>query len=115
MTECLTDNKSTNLFINMSADVKGFDDSQKHLRDLTRGADPSTFNEWAIRVERTAKEICNDSGCNRIKLIKNEYGKVKFQFADNEAVDCVIQAIKTHLNSNAKDATSNIRRIYYRT
>jgi hypothetical protein len=83
----------------MSADVKGFDDSQKHLRDLTRGADPSTFNEWAIRVERTAKEICNDSGCNRIKLIKNEYGKVKFQFADNEAVDCVIQAIKTHLNS----------------
>ena len=25
--------------------------------------------------------------------------KVKFQFADKEAVDCVIQAIKTHLNS----------------
>jgi hypothetical protein len=83
----------------MGADVKGFDDSQKHLRDLASSAEPSTFNEWANRVGRTAKEICNDPGCKRIKLIKNEYGKVKFQFADREAVDCVIQAIKTHLNS----------------
>jgi len=35
-------------------------------------------------------------------LIKDEYGKIKFQFADKEAVDCVIQAIKTHLNSMPK-------------
>jgi len=83
----------------MGADGNGLDDIQKHLRDLARSADPSAFNEWANRVGRTAKKICNDPGCKRIKLIKNEYGKVKFQFADKEAVDCVIQAIKTHLNS----------------
>ena len=83
----------------MGADVNGLDDIQKHLRGLANSADPNTFNEWANRVGRTAKEICNDPDCKRIKLIKNEYGKVKFQFADKEAVDCVIQAIKTHLNS----------------
>jgi hypothetical protein len=83
----------------MGADVKGLDDIQKHLRDLASNADPNTFNEWANCVGRTAKEICNDPYCKRIKSIKNGYGKVKFQFADREAVDCVIQAIKTHLNS----------------
>jgi hypothetical protein len=83
----------------MGVDIKGLDDIQKNLMDLTSIADPNTFNEWANRVGRTAKEICNDPDCKRIKLIKNEYGKVKFQFADREAVDCVIQAIKTHLNS----------------
>ena len=83
----------------MDVDIKGLDDIQKNLRDLTSIADPNTFNEWANRVGRTAKELCNDPDCKRIKLIKNEYGKVKFQFADREAVDCVIQAIKTHLNS----------------
>jgi len=86
----------------MCADVKGFDDIQKHLRDLASSADPNTFNEWADRIGRTAKEICNDPDCKRIKLIKDEYGKIKFQFADKEAVDCVIQAIKTHLNSMPK-------------
>ena len=86
-------------FINIGADVKGLDDIQKHLRDLASSADPNTFNEWANCVGRTAKEICKDTDCKRIKLIKNGYGKVKFQFADKEAVDCVIQAIKTHLNS----------------
>lgn len=83
----------------MGADVNGLDDIQKHLIGLANSADPNTFNEWANRVGATAKEICNDPNCKRIKLIKNEYGKVKFQFADKEAVDCVIQAIKTHLNS----------------
>ncbi|HEY7227963.1 MAG TPA: hypothetical protein VH481_07545 [Nitrososphaeraceae archaeon] len=83
----------------MGADVKGLYDFQKHLRDLASSADPNTFNEWAKRIGRTAKEICNDPDCKRIKLIKSEYGKVKFQFADKEAVDCVIQAIKTYLNS----------------
>ncbi len=86
----------------MGADVKGLDDIQKHLRDLASTADPNTFNKWANRIGRTAKEICNDPGCKRIKLIKDEYGKLKFQFADKEAVDCVIQAIKTHLNSMPK-------------
>ena len=83
----------------MGADVKGPDDIQKHLRDLAGTADPNTFNKWANRVGRTAKQICNDPGCKRIKLIKDEYGKIKFQFADKEAIGCVIQAIKTHLNS----------------
>ncbi|HEY6950059.1 MAG TPA: hypothetical protein VI146_05565 [Nitrososphaeraceae archaeon] len=86
----------------MGADVEGFDDIQKHMRDLASSADPNTFNAWANRIGRTAKEICNDPDCKRIKLIKDEYGKIKFQFADKEAVDCVIQAIKTHLDSMPK-------------
>lgn len=95
----LTINKLPNSIHHMDVDIKGFDDIQRNLEDLPSISDPSTFNEWANRVARSAKEICNDPECKRIKLIKNEYGKVKFQFADREAVDCVIQAIKTHLNS----------------
>jgi len=80
-------------------DIKGLDYVQNYLNELASSADPNSFNEWANRVRGTAKGICNDPECKRIKLIKNGYGKVKFQFADKEAVDRVIQAINTHLNS----------------
>ena len=80
-------------------DVKGIKEVQKALDDLKRTQEPDTFIEWANRIERTAKQICNDHDCKRIKLIKTGQGKVNFQFADKEAIDCGIKSIQTHLNS----------------
>ena len=42
-------------------DVKGLDDIQRQLRDMERSIDPNTFNEWANRVGKTAKQLCNDT------------------------------------------------------
>jgi len=86
-------------FITVGIDVSGLDEVQKYLNELVRSADPNTFNEWANRIGKTAKEICNDPDCKRIKLIKDGDGKIKFQFADKEAIECVIQAINRHQNS----------------
>jgi hypothetical protein len=40
----------------MGADVKGLDDTQKHLRDLASSADPNTFNEWAKDLLQNLKK-----------------------------------------------------------
>ena len=55
-------------------EIKGIDEIQKALDDLKRGAEPHAFNEWANRVGRTAKELCNDPDCKRIKLIESGQG-----------------------------------------
>jgi hypothetical protein len=80
-------------------EVKGLEEMQRTLRDLQRSIDPNTFNEWADHVGRAAKQICNDPDCKRIKLTKTGLGQVEYEFADREAIDCVIQAINRHLNS----------------
>jgi hypothetical protein len=69
------------------------------LKGLERSAQPSTFEEWSNRIVRTAKEICNDPDCKRIKLTQIGIGDVPYSFADKEAIDCVIKSIQTHLNS----------------
>ena len=51
-------------------DVKSIDDIQKMLKDLEESEDPTTFNEWANRIANTAKQICNDPDCKRIKIIE---------------------------------------------
>ncbi|MGA6989793.1 MAG: hypothetical protein WBL67_00510 [Nitrososphaeraceae archaeon] len=75
-------------------DVKSIDDIQKMLKDLEESEDPTTFNEWANRIANTAKQICNDPDCKRIKIIETDQGKINFEIADKEAIDCVIQSIQ---------------------
>jgi hypothetical protein len=80
-------------------DVKSIDDIQKMLKDLEESEDPFTFNEWANRIANTAKQICNDPDCKRIKIIETDQGRINFEFTDKEAINCVIQSIQRHLTA----------------
>jgi hypothetical protein len=78
-------------------DAKNINDIQKMLKDLDGSEDPTIFNEWVNRVAHTAKQICSDPDCKRIKIIKTDQGRLNFEIADKEAIDCVIQSIQRHL------------------
>jgi len=56
--------------LDIKIDVKGLDAIQKGLKDLEHSVDPNTFNEWADRIARSAKLLCNDPNCKRIKIVK---------------------------------------------
>ena len=85
--------------VGFKIDVKSIDDIQKMLKDLEESEDPFTFNEWANRIANTAKQICNDPDCKRIKIIETDQGRINFEFTDKEAIDCVIQSIERHLTA----------------
>jgi len=80
-------------------DVKGLKEAQDMINDLGRGLDPNVFANWADTITRTAKLICNDPECKRIKLKHTQRLGIEFEFADKEAIDCVISAIRQHMNS----------------
>jgi hypothetical protein len=67
------------------------------LEDLDGSEDPTIFNEWVNRVAHTANQICSDPDCKRIKIIETDQGRLNFEIADKEAIDCVIQSIQRHL------------------
>ena len=72
---------------------------QKALKELDNSVDPNTFNELrADSIARTAKILCNDPNCKRIKIVKKGQDRVTFEFADKEAFDCVIESIEKQLN-----------------
>jgi hypothetical protein len=81
----------------VNVDVEGLDAINKLAKEFEHS--PEDFNEWANRVTRTAKQLCNDSECKRIKLVRVGHGEVDYEFKDREAIDCVIQSIRSHLNS----------------
>jgi hypothetical protein len=67
------------------------------LKDLDGSEDPTIFNKWANRIAHTAKQICNDPDCKRIKIIETDQGRLNFEIADKEAIDFFIQSIQRHL------------------
>lgn len=77
------------------------------LKDLDGSEDPTIFNEWANRVAHTAKQICSDPDCKRIKIIETDQGRLNFEIADKEAIDCYSIHTKT-FNSNARDTTRDL-------
>jgi hypothetical protein len=79
--------------------VKGLKEAQIRIKDLQKGFDPRIFDEWANRIVNTAKKMCNDPDCKRIKLKSTENRSFRCEFADKDAVDCVIEAIQQHLNA----------------
>jgi hypothetical protein len=82
----------------MGIRVEGMDEIQKQLREIQRNVDPTAFNEWANHIARSAKVICNDPDCKRIRLTKDKEGNSIFEFSDTAAIDCVIQSIKNHMH-----------------
>jgi hypothetical protein len=83
--------------------ISGLDDIQKFLDDYKKGLERQTFDEWANRVIQTAKELCNDPDCKRIKrlLQQQDTGNLSLnvEFADKEAIDCMLKAIDQHQES----------------
>jgi hypothetical protein len=59
---------------------------------------PGTFEQWSRRIVTTAKDLCNDSGGKRIKLIKSK-DSVTYDIKpkDKEAIDCIIKSIRIYL------------------
>lgn len=82
----------------MGIKIEGMDEIQKHLREIQRNADPNVFNEWANRVAKGAKVVCDDPECKRIRLTKDEQGNMMFEFSDTGAIECVIQSIKDQIH-----------------
>jgi hypothetical protein len=62
---------------------------------------PNVILEWVETIEKTAKEICNDPDCNRIKLKYNQESGIALEVLDKKAVDCIIKAIKEYDNSQS--------------
>lgn len=80
--------------------MKGFDKIEKTLDDMVKDLEPGGFAKWATIIEKTAKEICKDLDCKRIKFKpKNGTTTISMEFADKEAIDCLKKAIERHKNS----------------
>jgi|SRR5215211_2326378 len=84
-------------------DTRGLDTFKRKLKDIQRSIEPSAFDEWANRIESTARLLCNDHQAKRIRLKTSPQGRdkttINFEFADKEAIDCVINAIRRHYHS----------------
>lgn len=80
--------------------VSGLKEAPDNIKKvIEREFDPNTFADLASAIERSAKQICNDPECKRIKFRHTEKLGFEYTFADKEAIDCVIQAIKQHKDS----------------
>lgn len=80
--------------------TNGFDEIDRMLNEMIEDVKPDGFAKWAKKIERTAKEICNDVNGNRIEF-KPEKGvtKIKMKFADKDAIKCLKESIQRHKNS----------------
>ncbi|MPZ06842.1 MAG: hypothetical protein GEU26_10600 [Nitrososphaeraceae archaeon] len=97
--------------------VKG-EGEDKIAQDLMKmvSDDPtSDLKGWIERIGKTAKEICNDPDCKRIKLKTSENGQdIGFDFTDENdvgAMDCVIRAIERHIDSIPIDIKPTFQKI----
>ncbi len=85
----------------MSFKITGIDELKKQLNDMVDGAQPSTLNNWADKILRTAQSKCNDHMGKRIKMKKKSMTRFEVEFSsiDIEGWDCLIKSIEYHLNS----------------
>lgn len=81
-------------------ETKGFDKLHKTLDKMINDLEPEGFAEWVEKIENTAKDICKDPDCKRIKF-KPVQGKtsISMQIADKQALECLKKAIEQHKSS----------------
>lgn len=86
--------------MDVSIKIEGLEDMKKMMDDMINDLEPESFAKWAKRIEKTAKEICNDPDCKRLSF-KPEKGKetISISVKDKEAIDCIKKSIEQHLNS----------------
>ena len=82
----------------MSFKIEGLEELQKSLKDIENQINPNTLFDWATKITKTAKEMCNDPECKRIRLKRNSSTEFEFEFSDKESIDCVLKAIQHHIN-----------------
>ena len=80
---------------------KGSKETINNLENLKHGLDPDVVLDWAETIEKTAKKICNDPHCKRIKFKYTEENGFEFVVSDKEAADCIIRAILEYGNSQS--------------
>jgi len=82
--------------------VTGLNESVKLIDDIVKGIS-NDVNSMIEKIIKTAKEICNDPDCKRIKrkgsTAEGREILVNLEFADKGAIDCMIQAIKKYLDT----------------
>ena len=82
-------------------EVKGLKELQNPLNDLQDGISPNVLLNWAKTLEQTAKEICNDPDCKRMKFKYEQESGFVFEVSGKEAVDCIIKVIQEYENSQS--------------
>lgn len=98
----------------MSFDIKvtGLDEAVKMIEDTIKDIQPKGFAEWADKIEKSAKEICDDPDCKRITFkVKKGTTNISISFNDKEALECIRKSIKKHLNS----MSSTLKIVYSET
>jgi hypothetical protein len=80
---------------------KGSKEATKNFENLQHEFTPDVVLDWAETIEKTAKEICNDPDCKRIKFKYTEENGFEFVVSDKEAADCLIRAILEYGNSQS--------------
>jgi hypothetical protein len=78
----------------------GVKELQNNL-DLQVGTGHNIFPDWIATIEQTAKEVCNDPDCKRIKIKYTEDSGFEFEISDKEAADCIIKAIQEYDTSHS--------------
>lgn len=81
-------------------EMKGFDKIEKMLDKMVTDLEPAGFAQWVNKIEKTAKQICKDPDCKRIKF-KPKTGKteISMEVTDKEALECLKKAIQQYKNS----------------
>lgn len=74
----------------LSIKITGLDEAKKMLGDMVKDVEPKGFAKWADKIEKTAKEICNDPECKRITF-KVEKGttKISVSVKDKKTLECI--------------------------
>lgn len=84
--------------MDISIKMDGFDKIQDYLQKMQDDVEPDGLAKWAETLESTAKKICNDPDCKRIKF-KVESTTLKWEFKDSKAIECMLKSIEQHYNT----------------
>jgi len=74
--------------------ITGFDEIQKKLDDMIKSLEPKGFMEWADKVEKETKNLCNDPETKRFKFKASHSMKIDIGIEDKEAGNNMIKAIE---------------------
>jgi hypothetical protein len=78
-------------------ETKGMDEIMKSIDKLTKGIDPQELTHWSKRIEKIAKQLCNDK-LSDITLRSHDK-ELDLSVKDRKSADCLIKAIETNLPS----------------
>jgi hypothetical protein len=81
----------------MGIDDKGLDEAKDSLNKLAKGIDPQELSHWAKRIEKIAKQLCNDRLSDL--TLRSHDKELDLSAKDRKTADCLIKAIETNIPS----------------